>query len=129
MKNLTKEQSIRKDQIANALTKIGDELKDAINRYNAQMSSMFAPVEELQGRFNELLADAQAFIDGVHEEQEAYKEERSDRWRDGDAGQAYSDWAGEWSITFDEVEMECPEPLDEPTLDALESLRNLPEHP
>jgi len=129
MKNLTKDQSNQKAKIARALHDVGEELADAVNRYNAQMSALYSPIEELQGRYNELILEAQGFLEGVQEEQEAYIEDRSDRWREGDAGQAYSEWADAWRIGLEEVEVYAPEPLDDLVLEEAELILELPDHP
>lgn len=129
MKKLSKEQIQRKDEIAMKLSNIGEGIQDATQSFNIRMTAFFETLEELKGRYNEVVEEGNAFLEEIHNSQNEYIDDRSDSWRDGDAGQVYSDWAGEWSITLDEIELECPEPLDEPTLDALEVVRNLPEHP
>jgi hypothetical protein len=56
-------------------------------------------------------------------------EDRSESWHDGDSGQAYRDWAEEWTLDLEEVEIYAPDPLDEPIVDASDMLRDLPDHP
>jgi chromosome segregation ATPase len=129
MKNLTKEQSSRKAQIAQAMTEVESDLQNAINQFNEQMTAMFAPIEELQGRYNELIAEAQGFLETIHEQQEAYSEERSDSWHNGDSGQAYREWMGEWNLDLDEIEVITPNPIEDPALDTADLLRDLPDHP
>jgi hypothetical protein len=129
MKNLTKEQSKRKAQIAQALTEVGNELQNAINQFNEQMTAAFAPIEELQGRYNELITEANGYIGTVHEQQEAYEGERSDAWHNGDSGQAYRDWMGEWSLDIGEIEVCAPNSIEEPAIDAADLLRELPDQP
>lgn len=129
MKNLTKEQTTRKAQLAQALTEIGTDLQSAINRFNEQMTAAFASIEELQGRYNELVAEAQGFIETIREQQEAYCEDRSDAWNKGDAGQAYRDWMGEWGIDLEEIEVIAPDLIEDPALDSADLVRDLPDHP
>lgn len=129
MKNLTKEQTTRKAQIAQALAEVESDLLSAINRYNEQMTALFTPIEELQGRYNELISDAQGFTETIREQQEAYSEDRSDAWHHGDSGQAYRDWMAEWALDLEEFEVSEPEPIEVPSLDCSECLRNLNERP
>lgn len=129
MKNLTKEQSKQKARIAQELTEVGTDLQNAVNQFNDQMIAAFVLIEELQGRYNELIAEANGFTETVHEQQEAYMEDRSDSWHDGDTGQAYRDWAGEWTLNLEEVEINAPIGVDEPTLEDADTLRCLPDHP
>jgi hypothetical protein len=129
MKNLTKEQSTRKAQIAQALAEVESDLQNAINQYNDQLTALFVPVEELNGRRNELIVEAQGFIEGIRVQQEAYSEDRSDSWHSGDAGQAYRDWMGEWNLDLEEIEVITPDPIEDPALDTADLVRDLPEHP
>jgi uncharacterized protein YukE len=129
MKNLTKEQSTRKAQIAQAMAEVESDLQNAIDQFNEQMTALYAPIEELQGRYNELIAEAQGFIETIHEQQEAYSEERSDSWHNGDSGQAYRDWMGEWNLDLEEIEIDTPDPLEEPPLEGADAMRELPDHP
>jgi chromosome segregation ATPase len=129
MKNLTKEQSTRKAQIAQAMAEVESDLQNAINQFNEQMTALYAPIEELQGRYNELIAEAQGFIETIHEQQEAYMEERSESWHALDSGQAYRDWAGEWSLDLEEVEFNAPDPIEDPVLDSANLIRDLTDHP
>jgi uncharacterized protein YukE len=111
------------------MAEVESDLQNAINQFNEQMTAMFAPIEELQGRYNELIAEAQGFLETIHEQQEAYSEERSDSWHNGDSGQAYREWMGEWNLDLDEIEVITPNPIEDPALDTADLLRDLPDHP
>ena len=129
MKSLTKEQFRQKSSIAQSIVDVTGDLQNAIDQYNLQMSTSFVPIEELQGRYNELVAEARGFIETIHDQQEAYMEERSDPWRNGDPGEVYRDWAGEWTIDLEEIEIYAPEPIEELVADAVDLFRDLPDHP
>jgi hypothetical protein len=83
----------------------------------------------LEGRYNEIRDEAQDFINTIKDEQEAYSNDRSDQWHEGDAGQAYEEWKDAWGIDLDELDITLPDEIDEVTLDAVEVLRVLPDHP
>ena len=129
MKMLTKAQIQRKDEITTALNQVSEEIRDETNRFNAQMSHLFSPIEGLQQRHNELIGEANAFLEEVHQSQEVYQGERSVSWQDGENGQSHKAWAAEWEVTVNEIDVVCPEPIEEPDMDAAETLRELPDHP
>jgi len=129
MKMLNKAQIQRKDEITTALSKVAEDIRDETNRFNAQMSHLFAPIEGLQQRHNELIGEANAFTEEIHQEQESYQGERTDTWQDGENGQSYKAWAAEWDLTLDEIDIACPEPIEEPDMDSAEALRDLPNQP
>jgi uncharacterized protein YukE len=129
MKNLTREQIQTKLNLAQRLSEVGEELQDAITRHNLLLDAAHTEIEALAGRYNEVRQEAQDFIEGIHEEQEAYSSDRSDQWREGDAGQAYEEWKDAWGIDLEEVGITLPDEIDEVTLDAVEVLRVLPDHP
>jgi len=129
MKMLNKAQMQRKCEIATALAKVEEDIRDETNRFNAQIFHLFSFIEGLKERRNELVGEANAFCEEIQQGQENYISERSDSWQDGENGQTYKAWAEEWSLTVDEIDIACPEPIEEPDMDAAEALRDLPDHP
>jgi chromosome segregation ATPase len=129
MRKLTKEHITRKQELAKQLEEVGADLIKEIRSFNALLEERSESIDSLTQRYNEVIGGANALIEEIHEEQESYADERSDTWRDGDAGQAHGDWAGEWSISLDEIDVELPDVVDEPELSAAETLRDLPEQP
>lgn len=49
-------------------------------------------VEAVLGRVNDLRNEAHSLIDSAYSDGEAYYDERSEKWQEGDAGSAYKDW-------------------------------------
>lgn len=129
MRGLNKKQKDLKETLINNLEKTSSALRESINNFNLQLENLCSPIEELTDRYNELVNEANEFIENIHEDQETYSDERSDGWRDGDSGQAYADWAYEWSVTLDEIGIEIPDEIEEPNLVAVEMLKDLPDQP
>lgn len=130
MRKLSNTQIKTRDQIAASLDTVGEEIRHIIAKVNEVMEEAQEQIELKTGRYNELIQDANAFIQSVHEEQEAFFEGKSDTWRDGDAGQGYEYWKDQWACEVDEIdEVELPEDIEEPDLDAAEVLRELAEQP
>lgn len=129
MKNLSNDQIQTRIKLIQDLSATGGELQDAIAVLNKQIRTSTEVIEGLQGRYNELVQEAQGFIESVHEAQESYAGDRSERWHESDAGQAHADWMSGWELDLEEVDVDLPEEVEELILEAVEVLRDLPEHP
>jgi len=129
MKSLTREQIQTKLKLAQQLAEAGEDLQETIHRFNATLHIASAEIQALQGRFNELVQEAQGFVQSIHDEQETYRDDRSDRWNESDAGQTYEVWMDAWDASLEEIDLDLPEEIAEVPLDALEILRDLPERP
>lgn len=129
MKKLTHDQIQTKLNLAHGLSKVGEELQDSIARHNLLLEAARNEIEALAGRYNEVRQEAQDFIEGVHNEQEAYASDRSDQWQGSDAGEAYGEWAEAWDVDLEELDITLPDEIEEVTLDAVEALRVLPDNP
>ena len=82
------------------------------------------------GRYNELIQEANDLMSTVHDEQESFFDARSTAYQDGNAGQNYQIWTDEWSEGLDELdELDFPDPMEEPELDAAHMLMDLPDMP
>lgn len=125
MKSLSRDQLQTMNRLAEQLSETGEDLQEAIQRFNQHLRSANEEVQTLQDRFNELVQEAQSFVQTVHDEQEAYRDERSDRWQEGDAGQAYEEWMDAWSIELEEVDLALPEEIEIDSLGAVDMLRDL----
>ena len=115
MKRLSKEQLKKHADLSAELHDAHEELDGAIKQFNETVATAYAKLETFVETFNSKVADANAFIEEVHSEQESYADDKSDRWRESDAGAAYDDWMSEWDQAVDEVQLE-----DQPELDMTE---------
>jgi len=101
MKKLTKEQLKRREEII------------------VEMRRRHEAVQAAVADLNTTIQEANELITEVHNDQEVYFDERSEKWQEGDAGSAYSDWMQEWDSEIDEVES--------PEEDFIESFESRPE--
>lgn len=118
MKRLGRPDVLRHADLVARVTVARDALNAAIREYNRQVKDMHAVllVPKVQ-EVNDAVEACNAFVDEVHSDQENYYEDRSDNWREGDAGQSYSDWMSSWELELDELALEEPTPFDEVELD------------
>jgi uncharacterized protein YukE len=124
VKKLSKDDKSRRDEI------IGD-----FKRKWADVDEQAAVVQQEIDKLNEKIAlyngvidEAHGFRDDMISAMDDYIGERSEKWADGDAGQAYSSWYDEWQ-GFDPVEVDAVEDFDLEEPDHADVLEALPEQP
>jgi chromosome segregation ATPase len=129
MKKLTKIQIDTKNQLARRLDQSEQDVREAIHVLNQRLVEAWAEVTSTVGHHNELREEVNDFLRQIHDEQVNYQEDRPDSWQGSERGHAYGNWADEWEVLLDEITVECPEPVEEPDMDAAEVLRELPDQP
>lgn len=130
MRKLSREQLATRNQIAQSLDNTAGEIRSIIAKTNAALEAAREQIDALTNRFNELVQEANDFIEGVHDAQQSYANDRSEAWKESDAGQNYDSWMDEWSAHFDELEeMDFPDEIEEPDFIHPDDLRDLPEAP
>jgi len=92
----------------------GDEVHSASLHYNEQVYA-----------YNELLERASNLRDEIVSDQETYYEERSERWQQGDKGEAHQEWSDEWAG----ADLEAVEEIDEFEVEHPQTLSDLPHEP
>lgn len=112
-----------------------EEAQDKIREYAAAVSSaheeasekledLLTPLREALSAYNEAVADYNEILDGVIGEISDYTADRSDKWREGERGQAYEAWKAnleelkiEQVGEIDDIAIEMPdvvEPNEQP---------------
>lgn len=127
MQNLSKEQTARREQIYGDLTERESALNQAVVEFNLLLEERLVVVQEAQTSFNDSVARVNDFIGEIRDAQETYADCRSEKWRETEAGEAYASWMNDWDIELDEVDLDLPEPLDEPGTDSSEQFLALPD--
>ena len=102
MKSLSKHDVARRDRYAEELRILRGKIEDEFRALNEET---FKPINTLIDTYNETLEEARGFIEDLGNAMTEYYDDRSDKWRDGDAGQAYADWKQAYE-DFDAEDME-----------------------
>lgn len=89
MKNLTKADIERRDGYAEKLRELRGKIEDQFRLLNEEI---LAPLNAAIATYNEELGEARGFLEDLASEMSSYYDDRSDKWRDGDAGSAYAEW-------------------------------------
>ncbi len=129
MKKLTKAQVEARWRHMDALKASSETVEEAIDQYNQTMQEAWEKIEEAVSSYNEAIAQASEFKEEVYSEAQEYYDERSEKWQESDKGQSYQEWIDEWEADLDEIEVEQPDELEVPDMEASDSLENLPDEP
>jgi uncharacterized coiled-coil DUF342 family protein len=121
MKKLTKAQVEARWRHMDALKASSETVEEAIDQYNQTMQEAWEKIEEAVSSYNEAIAQASEFKEEVYSE--------AQEWQESDKGQSYQEWIDEWEADLDEIEVEQPDELEVPDMEASDSLENLPDEP
>lgn len=125
MKRLSKEHERQKALNVEALNKAAEAVRAAVAAVNAEIGAKLNPAIDA---YNAALSDAEQFKDEIAGEMDSYMDDRSDNWRNGDAGQTYDSWKSEWE-GFDATELGSIEEIEEPEMDHADNLEQLQHEP
>lgn len=123
MKRLSKQQQQTRSQLIEALRKAQSKLAKAVDDANAIIDNEIAGAVDA---YNEALGELSSFRDEIVGEMETYADERSDKWRESEAGSSYEEWKNEWE-GLDMDELDQFEPLESPEPSHADDAEALPE--
>lgn len=125
---LTRAEIKQRDELADKLDEAAEALKSAVEAFNARLEEVTQDVSSALETYNEAVAEARSFMEDVASERQLEWEDKSERWQEGERGQAAQEWISAWeSDPPEDVEIDVPEGIDEPDLAHAEALRDLPE--
>ena len=127
MYKLSKEETARRDEIIEDLK----EQKEKMEAEWAKVVSAVAAFNTTVAAYNAELGTAQTFVDDIVGQMEDYMNDKSEKWTDGDKGQAYDAWKSEWEgVDLSEIAaFELDEHTASDAADHHETLENLPDRP
>jgi hypothetical protein len=116
MRKLSKEQQNTKEEHRSAIEAAYAKLAGEIGDYNSQMRQQWQELEVAYIAYKEACENAREFVAETVGEMEAYFEDRSESWQDGERGDAYHEWTQTWEEvagTLEGVEdLEQPEEIE-----------------
>lgn len=128
---LTKPKLRERDELLEKLRTAHSELDDAVRVFNEGLETLRAAFRPHVEAYNGVLGEVREWVEGVTSEAEDEMSEKSERWLDGERGEAAQSWITEWEqASFDDIDIDLPEDLDLSIIeDAAETLEQLPEEP
>lgn len=112
-------------RIADLIHRLGEQ-RDVIEALWEPLTELIDKINGEIDAYNEIITEANGVVEDIASEAESAYDEKSEKWQEGDRGQAVYEWFSELqNAQMEEVEqIEVPE---QPTLDHDGTLENLPE--
>lgn len=130
MKHLSKLHLKERDEHQKATENAWEGLDAAVEAFNTAKAEAWAKVEAAKDVYREKIEAANEWRSGLHSDADAYLDDRSEKWKEGDAGQAYSSWVDALDIEIEDASDEIGEPDDIDTIeDASDTIGEIPESP
>ena len=128
MQKMDKRDLIRREEIKTSLTAA----HTAMQNEWPVLEAAIAKYNSLIDAYNAALEDARGFADDCNNAIEEYMSDKSEKWQEGERGQAFEEWRQEFeNASFDDIEhidISDLEPTDDDP-EAVETLEGLPEEP
>lgn len=127
---LTKAEDARKTEYETELEQLVGSVTDAQDELREQITKLVDDFnEKYVNPLNEKLEEVRGFVEDIHSERQTDFDGKSERWQEGERGQAAQDWLQEWENGMGDLEdmplLEAPDVgLDIP--DAANVLAGLP---
>jgi uncharacterized protein YukE len=125
MKKLSKRDLERRTEVLAKLQAAEKQIDEAIVVVNSVIDEK---VNAAITRYNEAVSELESLRDDIVAEMESYVGDRSEKWQEGDAGQAYEEWKSEWE-GLDVSELDMIEALELPDTPHAAELEALPSEP
>lgn len=102
---LTKAEDARKSELEGELNKLFGEADDAKSDLNEKISELVAEFnEKYLGPLNEKIDEARGFVEDIKNERQEEFDDKSERWQDGERGEAAQEWLQAWENAEAELE-------------------------
>ena len=118
MTKLSKNDLERRTALIEQLNAAHAALTEAVDDYNETVNDAWSKVDDAQNVYNAALSEAQEWVNDISAQIDDYIGERTDKWREGEKGEAYNNWKSEYDTTLAESDLSQP---DELSLDGVEN--------
>jgi archaellum component FlaC len=109
---LSKQELATRDEHVAKLEKAWAEIDQAVSTYNEQVEGFKTDVEKAVSNYNEVVVEAKGFAEEVANRFESEYDERSEKWQEGEKGQAAAELRDAWqAIDMEEISLEWPDDL------------------
>lgn len=125
MKRLSKAQLAQREELSKKLTLAREEISDAFTEaYNPG-----GGIRDAWDRYQAVVEEATSWRDEIVAAMDSYASDRSEKWTESDAGQAYEEWKSAWeNVELELGELDTPD-TEEICPDFAEVLGELDEEP
>jgi hypothetical protein len=114
---LTTNEARKVSELEALLDDTRSELNNEIVRFNETVETLMSAVNNAVDKYNDAIYATAAFCEDIAASYQAEWDEKSEKWQEGDAGDAAANWISQWESHC----IEQIEPLEAPTLDEIDS--------
>ena len=130
MKSITKADLKLRDELCSQIRKAHEALEVAVDAFNNAMVEPWGAVEDALEKYNSIVSDLESWKEDITSQIQEYIDERSEKWQEGDRGQAYQEWLSAYENTsIESVEMSMPDTVDFNVEGVADDIESLPENP
>lgn len=127
MKRISKSQQADITEAMNECQAAGQSIESLVDQFNEVLAEWREKFSEAADHYNEKVADFREVYSDLAGKAREYLEERSDKWRESEAGEIYEQWASDMeNVEAEEVEIDFPDDLEQPNLPDWQSDEWLP---
>jgi uncharacterized protein YukE len=126
MNKLTKQQQADLDKLVESSQEAHKALTEGIDAFNEALEAARAKLTESIEKYNATVEQANEFMTAIHDDMDSYYSDKSERWQEGDAGNAYQEWMEPWGTEIDPLEIDLPDDIEHPEDVLTETLNDLP---
>lgn len=116
MQKLSKTEAKSREEVIEAVR----EAHKAVEQIWVEYQAMIEKVNAVLETFNEKVGEADTFRQSIVDQMWGYFDDRSDNWREGEKGSAYTEWMDQWQTPVETVELIDAEEM--PDITGLEEL-------
>lgn len=113
---LNKQEDARKSELEQELEQLVGSATDGLEELREKIGEL---VEEFNEKYVTPLGDkmdeARGFVEDIQNERQEEFDDKSERWQEGERGEAAQSWLQQWEQGASELD--TPEPLEAPTID------------
>lgn len=115
MKRLNKGQLLEISVAVDACAEACGEVEAAVEAYNKALEAPREALLSAVAGYNEKIEDLKAMYLDLAQQGRDYFDDRSEKWQEGDAGQAYNEWLEQLeNPEIESVEIDLPDELERP---------------
>jgi hypothetical protein len=101
---ITKAEQNRLQEIADKVAEERLAFDTAVDEANAAIEDIYSALNERITRYNELLEEGRGVIEDIHSERQSDFDDKSERWQEGERGEATREWLDKLDSDKEEIE-------------------------
>jgi hypothetical protein len=101
---ITKQEQARLQEIADRVAEERLAFDTAVDEANAAIEDIYSALNERITRYNEMLEEGRGVIEDIHSERQSDFDDKSERWQEGERGEATREWLDKLDSDKEEIE-------------------------